>query len=598
MINSDTLQKLVNSDLDRQGFSAEEFFPGMSAYDAAAVSIRKSIVKKWAIKNNRQADQKALDKFLAVNETCSKWTLPEHMDSRAEMLLNGFKQTVWDFWHDKGMPLVDNPLDYFAHGKVGPGANRLARGGDFYTKLFASPLTCSDLSLYRWYRYYAGRFPEWANAENIRLQTYGDPHVIQESRLSFVPKNVSISRCICIEPTLNTYAQLGFADILNRRLANRFGIDLQTQQLVNRDLARLGSITDNLATIDLSSASDSISLRMLKWALPTDFMRHLEKLRCPKVALPDGRVIDLQMVSTMGNGYTFPLQTILFSCVVVTSMRFRGIPLDKSSSASLWGVYGDDIICPREVIRDVLELLGLLGFVVNDDKSFVEGPFRESCGSDFFLGFDIRGIYVDRLETASDFYSAINRLILFSTKTGIGLENTVSFLLKRVKILPVPPWSNSDSGIRMPLELAQHFKVKYKAWQGCWSYSLLEAHNPKIWIEHTHIVVPPRHKTREYNLSGLLITYLQGSIEDCSMGTRGVNPDEPVRYRRKRRTTFAWDGFTHPLEQPSWLPMRRGAVKHQIAKSELRCQPSSEYYEVDWGRWRTCVIDSFQELMS
>jgi hypothetical protein len=565
-ISPEEVVHLLDLDLADQGFEkSDSFWPGMTIQQAASVSIRKSIVSKWTLKNSDAADKAALEKFLTQNKKCKEWSLPssDKTETRTEMLINGFKRAVWDFWLRQGYPLVDHPYDLISHGKIGPGANLLANGGDFYTKFFSSPLTCTSESLYNWYRRYIANFPEWSNAENIRLQHFGGARVVTGNRLSFVPKNDKISRCICVEPTLNTYFQLGFAHHLESRLRERFGINLRDQQFKNRDLARLGSITDGLVTLDLSSASDSISLQMVRQLFPSDFVRWLEMLRCPNVEIPKVGTVEMHMLSSMGNGYTFPLETMIFAAVVSACANFRGIPLGNASSGNVWGVFGDDIICPKLIASDVIHLLDILGFSVNTDKSFVEGPFRESCGSDFYLGTNIRGVYLKTLDTMPSRYSAINQLLRFSTRTGIALTRLIQRLLTTVKKLFVPPWENKDSGIHCPKSLAP--STKDKDTQSVFYYRL-EPFVPRIRILESSFVVPRGQRRRIYNLSGLLISLLQGSVDSCSIGVR----TNTVPYRKKRRIAPYW--------VPCVIPAR-----------------DRDDYELDWGRWESVVESYFLE---
>jgi hypothetical protein len=577
-IQPEEVVHLLELDLLEQGLlKLDSLLPDMTIIEAAAFSLRKSIVSKWQYDNSQEADSKALVKFLASNKRCQDWSLPRfqtdcgpfkegdlQLDSYSEMLLNGFKAAVYSFWNRDGFPLIDSPIHMLEKARIGPGSNIDANGGDFYTKFFSSPLTGTTSSLYNWYRFYTSNFPEWSNAENIRIENYGTARIVKGSRLSFVPKNDKISRCICTEPTLNTYFQLGLGWHLERRLDERFGISLSTQQFKNRDLARLGSITDNLITLDLSSASDSISLSMLRETFPPDFVRWLEFSRCVETQIPGMGTHQLYMVSSMGNGYTFPLQTCIFSCVVAACLKFRGIPLTKSKSTNSWGVFGDDIICPRIIARDVLRLLDLLGFVVNSDKSFVEGPFRESCGSDFYLGTNIRGVYLKTLETQASRYVAINQLLRFVTQHGIALSRVIGRIARESKYLPVPPWANSDSGIHTPISMARPRKDKSTQ---SYFFICLEPVIPRIRVLEDRIVVPRRQKRRIYNPSGLLISFLQGSVDSYSIGFR----TETVKYKRKRRIA------------PFWVPSVGPPRDHQD-------------YGVDWGRWESVVESYSKEL--
>lgn len=587
-IGPSDLSQALMEDLLSQGLPVQGgFWPGMTIEEAAAVSISNSLLKKWVPDTTEAADKAALDKFLASNQSCAEWSLPVNYDSKSEMLLNGFKQAVESFWFKNGYALTDDPRDCFSAARVGPGSNVLATGGSLYHKLFSSELSCSNKSLYNWYKHCISRLPEWSNAELIRIENYGSARVVRGSKLSFVPKNDKISRCICVEPTLNTWFQLGLGHILEQRLKSRFQIDLSKQQFINRNLARLGSITDGLSTIDLSSASDSISYKMCQWALPADMLRQLEFARTPVVEVPGLGAVQLNMVSTMGNGYTFPLQTMLFSCAVVACLHFRGIPERRNRSDSLWGVYGDDIICPSSVTSDVIHLLALLGFRVNDDKSFVKGPFRESCGSDFYNGTDIRGVYLKAVSSPQEAFVAINSLTQFSTKTGIFLGRLLRLLLSLFrdwKKHVVPPWENADSGIRIPYRVARRVASRAPFTGGFWYF----AHRVTpmvVRFSETDIVVPRRCKPLIYNPSGLLLSFCNGVIRGGVLAVRS----DSRRYTRKRLATTMWHEIGCPGNSTKDRIERLLGIRQREAHR-------SDTDELDWGRWETTVEDHLADL--
>lgn len=518
--------------------------------EAAAWSILQSFLKKLEVKNNRVLDDVAKQKFYQCNVACRNWEL--HVpSSKMEVILGEVKNLIDDFLRPEAgigrqSSIGENLDDILHHGALGPGSSIGSHGGDFYTKLFSSPLTCTRYGLYVAYSSYIKRFPSWTDAENIRKEHYGDARVVSGNRLSFVPKNDKTSRTICVEPSLNMLFQLGLGRLLEDRLKSFWGISLEDQPFKNRELARRGSLGLGLVTIDLSSASDSISLRMLKEMLPPYFYGMLELLRSPKCDTPDGEC-ELNMVSTMGNGFTFPLQTMIFCAVVLACMRFRGLKTfyPRGREWGNFGVFGDDIICPTEVAADVLSTLKLLGFTPNPDKTFVEGPFRESCGADFFEGRNIRGVYLKRLDCPQDHYSVVNQLNLFSTRTGLRLPRTVQLLLKGVRWVPVPRWENDDSGIKIPFSLlkqrcmSSNGSLLYKAWRPV---------GKKISIGESAIWTPRGVKPRIYNPNGLLISLLQGTVTPSGLhslkigvvGTIGVRHDSRV-YQLKRGVAPFWD---------------------------------------------------------
>jgi hypothetical protein len=517
---------------------------------AAAHALMASVLKKH-LASDRTSDAQnavAVEKFHKSNEKCGTWVF-NPLTSLDEELLGEFKYTLYKFFYPQGQNLLFHINDLFDRGRCGPGVSVGGRGEDFYTKFFDSPLTCTSEALAVAYSNATsgdGR-ATWAAAESIRQVLYGDPELVTGSRFSFVPKDDTKSRLIAIEPSLNMFYQLGLGRLLEERLVSFFGLDITSQPQINQEAARFGSATDVLATLDLSDASDSIGLPMLAWALPRPVLDVLRLLRSPYGTLAN-ELLELNMVSTMGNGFTFPLETIIFSSVVVACIKsFRVKPvrpyssdIQKLSSDELvgyWGVFGDDIICHSRVAYRVTRLLDLLGFSVNRDKSFVEGVFRESCGRDFFKGHDIRGVYIKRLGTPESRYVAINNLNVWSAKVGIYLPNTIKRLVDSVRWLPVPPAENHDAGIRVPFLMVKESASRSRKLGQSIIYRRQVANPKRMTIKEGEIRVPKRTKRRFYNPEGLLLAFLHGSVRDCCISLR----QRDVRYHAKRGVTPFWD---------------------------------------------------------
>lgn len=557
-VNPDALFRSLCADLSQSGVDVDLYrsmtslHPDATPRDAAAFSIIRSLLKKFERSNTKSQDDAALDKFLSINKDCSEWE-PRFSDEWDAVLLGELKNTIYDFFHPSGVPIFDCLEEFLHYGRTGPGSSIGSRANNFYSKMFASPLTCTSPGLYEAYRNYIRNFPEWLNAENIRREHYGEACIVKGNRLSFVPKDDKISRSICTEPSLNMFFQLGAGHIIERRLLSAYGISMADQPFKNRELARQGSLGHGYVTCDLSSASDSLSLKMLALVLPKHVYDMLKLLRSPSSEVRRATV-DLNMVSTMGNGFTFPLQTMLFSAVVVSSFRARGekAVYPRGGNFGNWGVFGDDIICPDYIWSDVRRLLTFLGFKINHDKTFVEGPFRESCGSDFFRGRNVRGVYVKRLHTKQDLFAVINQLNLFSTRTGLSLPKTVQLLVSNTEWLPVPRWDNFDSGIHVPLSLVHKDLKKHPDFQSV-SYRRYEPLGLKIRILEGRIINPNRRRPLIYNPSGLFISFLQRSINSFSIGVR----HDPIRYRRKLGVAPFWDAppTIHPLS--GWFNWQR-----------------------------------------
>lgn len=236
----------------------------------------------------------------------------------------------------------------------------------------------------------SGAVPYWEVTESDRplWESYGgvQPVVFPGNVLFTVPKTTSIDRCCAKEPDLNMYMQKGVGDYIRRRL-RKFGIDLNDQSR-NRDLARQGSLHLDLATLDLSSASDSISRRLVEELLPEHWFQLLDSLRSPRTRIGDEWHVN-EMFSSMGNGFTFELESLLFYALARATTWSLGIP-------GVVSVYGDDIIVPTEAAHDLVFVLQFFGFSTNLDKSFIEGHFRESCGGHFINGQDVTPFYIRR----------------------------------------------------------------------------------------------------------------------------------------------------------------------------------------------------------
>lgn len=223
--------------------------------------------------------------------------------------------------------------------------------------------------------------------------------VVAGNRVTTVPKNAKTDRTIAIEPTWNMFFQRGIGGMIRHRLQKRCSILLPDAQADHREMAQFASVTQNCATIDLKSASDSVSLGLVELLLPEDWLNAILTTRSEQGEW-DGETISYEKVSSMGNGFTFELETLLFWALTKSVVR------DGTVS-----VYGDDIICPAERAGEVIRLLEYCGFTTNPRKTFVSGPFRESCGGHYYNGHEITPPYFRALlEDEMTIISAANTL--------------------------------------------------------------------------------------------------------------------------------------------------------------------------------------------
>ena len=229
----------------------------------------------------------------------------------------------------------------------------------------------------------------WCRSLTDSRPYLSEPSFVRGNRFTSVPKTGLTDRGICIEPSLNISYQLDVGRILKTRL-KRIGIDLLEGQHTHRVLAATASLTGHLATIDMSNASDTLCRVLPKLVLPPAWFELLDSLRSKYTEI-DGSWVRLEKFSSMGNGFTFELETAVFATLARTIVRKLG------GDPGLVKCYGDDLIVPVEHSKDVLSALAFFGFTPNTRKTFVEGPFRESCGGDFWLGMPVRAHFIEEL---------------------------------------------------------------------------------------------------------------------------------------------------------------------------------------------------------
>lgn len=204
-------------------------------------------------------------------------------------------------------------------------------------------------------------------------------NLVRGNTLITVPKNAKTDRAICYEPHCNIRLQKMVGEYLKKR-ASLFGIKLSDQS-VNQRRARFGSKFGTLSTIDLRSASDTMATLPLMLVLPDDWFRLLDSLRSKETLWPDGTWRRNEKFVSMGNGFAFELESLLFYAIC------SAVTHDVS-------VFGDDIIVPTDSFDKCCEALSEFGFAVNSEKSFSEGSFRESCGYDGMLGYDVTPCFI------------------------------------------------------------------------------------------------------------------------------------------------------------------------------------------------------------
>lgn len=247
------------------------------------------------------------------------------------------------------------------------------------------------------------------------------------SRVALVPKDSRGPRIICIEPHEKMFFQKGIMhkwyDFIENDSPARGRINF-TDQTINQRLAYESSISQKYATIDLKDASDLVSWELVQQVFPSEWVDALRATRSAFAELPD-EMVELKKFAPMGSALCFPVEAIIFYsiCRLVTHQ--------------VW-VYGDDIIVPTEKAVQVMDLLESYGLRINRDKSLYRGFFRESCGGDFYKGYNITPIRCKSVDLESTYALANNLSKAFSIKTGEACirwyESIMSTILLRLPL--------------------------------------------------------------------------------------------------------------------------------------------------------------------
>lgn len=374
--------------------------------------------------------------------------------------------------------------------------------------------------------------PLWsANVLEVGLSSGNSPwRIVPGNAVFTVPKSSDIDRAAAKEPDLNMYLQKGIGDHIRARL-KLFGINLD-DQTTNQKLALEGSITHELATIDLSSASDSVTWKLVEQLLPWKWFDVMSDLRSPRGKLPDGTIIEWEMFSSMGNGFTFELESLLFYALS------RAVCYHTRTSGQI-SVYGDDIIVPVRAAYTLRRVLGWCGFKVNTKKSYWSSPFRESCGKHYYNGLDVTPFYARKPITD------VQRLIWFANR--------------------LRKWAEVDHMICSPetFSLWKHVANQIPArFHGGKDYESIEALVSPGVPRQKLVSVMTRSDDTDYGAAGVLAWFSGGSVrnEDIDLSSAKLHP---VTYRLTRGVPTGQASVMRPKGAHQRFVVKRSAEQYR-----------------------------------
>lgn len=240
-------------------------------------------------------------------------------------------------------------------------------------------------------------------ADQLFKSVLSNMEFVRYNKIAFVPKTAKVLRAIAVEPLGNSIIQKGADEVLKQFL-KRVGVDLR-DQTVNQRFAREGSLelTPGIATVDLRAASDNVAQELVKVLFPPAWFEFLNSIRCELYMLPGEEICHkYEKFCSMGNGTCFPIESLIFTAACHA--------IGCGNPGKDFAVYGDDIAIPAHKARDLLRLLKVLGHTANTEKTFIKGPFRESCGEDWFGGVRVRPFVLDYgLDSVQNVFKFLNQ---------------------------------------------------------------------------------------------------------------------------------------------------------------------------------------------
>lgn len=355
-----------------------------------------SLIKKLNLADAASADaryQKALTKFLSSEEACAQTNAfitrlingPYECDKEHALYL--FLQK----WR-RNMSRVLGPLPKRLGFEFSSGSTLSDKGQEttLPDKLSSEPTCYADcLDIHR------------HTIDGMHTATNRwNPNIVKYNKFFTVDKNAEEDRGCAVEASEAIRLQLAIGKELRKRYHRFFGIVLEEAQELHRRLVcdaswKSSDLIRELATIDLSSASDTIARELVRALLPSDWWLLLNSCRAHFTKVGD-RIYHSAKFSSMGNGFTFELETLIFRTLLMT--------LECEEAYA----YGDDLIVPEKDFRTVCNALKVWGFTPNLKKTFGEGPFRESCGGDFFDGYEVRPYFLKETPEAPHQWMAIH----------------------------------------------------------------------------------------------------------------------------------------------------------------------------------------------
>lgn len=406
-------------------------------------------LSRLTLRNVQGLEQEAIDSYLKAEEDMKCWDYPD-------TLMSCLSYIVTEWFKDMS---IDDMHPDFSNGATA----EVRRGAGVSQKVLRGHKTI-DLTR--------------AEAESSFSSPYFpgiDVSYTPIAKWQTVPKGLDKRRGISMEPTANQYYQYALFKRIDEYMQShpQIRVDLHDQDK-SRKLALDGSITYRYATVDLSNASDNITLtcvRKIFSGVPA-MLGYMELVRT-KYADVYGKLVLLEKYAPMGSSLCFPIECIVFAACASYACWLSGIPQN-------FRVYGDDIVIDCRAYNALCDTLVRLHFVVNADKSYAWSCFTEACGIECYRGYDVTPLRLSRkYDMCKAFAMSPQQLAslvdLANSLYEYGLFKARRYVIWQIlAIYSLVPFSvNPETGIYHPTPTNSHLRSRkwksrdydYQTWQ-------------------------------------------------------------------------------------------------------------------------------------
>lgn len=422
LLDNEEYEQLANKRIDDRDYNDPDLF----ALDAQAVAF---LSKFHELPTGIDTAAAALQSFRDAEADCARTNRRLIGRSHHSVEKRGGVNEVFHLARKKIASILgDVPAWEDLTYRFGPGSSYGVRGETApFNKLSAQP--DASLNMLSNLGNICKLFPSWLSVDASQVQ------LVPGSRLGYARKNATTDRTTGAEPTMNGLVQKAQGIYIGGRL-RRVGIDLRDQS-VNQKLAATAH-SDGSATVDLKGASDRNAYALILELFPLPWVEFLDVTRSP-FYLSKGKWREFHKFTSMGNAYTFEVETLIFYALATASCEVLGIYHEVGYNLA---VYGDDIIIPTEAFELLHSSLSYAGHIVNESKTHVKGAFFESCGRDYFLGHEVRPVYLRRdITNVGVAFSVTNQVLRIAStlqalpQGPIGRKRSMDCVVERLRAL-------------------------------------------------------------------------------------------------------------------------------------------------------------------